>query len=51
VSTDDVLVGALASKNVPPPEFMKREDICKQLTEKMQPWYTLHAEGKHAVTK
>ncbi|EIN05784.1 hypothetical protein PUNSTDRAFT_91371 [Punctularia strigosozonata HHB-11173 SS5] len=51
VSVDDVLAGALSSKNAPPPDFMKREDICKLLSEKMQAWYKLQPEGKDVVVK
>lgn len=32
-------------------EFMKRDEVLKQLVERMQAWYEIQAEGKDTILK
>ncbi|KAG8215235.1 hypothetical protein J3R82DRAFT_8781 [Butyriboletus roseoflavus] len=53
VGTDEVLLSTVRAKGEAPEsvEFLKREDIIRRLSEKMQSWYEVQAEGKDAVLK
>ena len=53
VGTDEVLLSAVCAKGEAPEsvEFLKREDIVRRLSEKMQSWYEVQAEGKDPVLK
>lgn len=53
VGTDEVLLSTVCAKGEAPEsvEFLKREDIVRRLSEKMQNWYEVRAEGKDPVLK
>lgn len=53
VGTDEVLLATVCAKGEAPEsvEFLKREDVIRRLSEKMQSWYGIHAEGKDPVLK
>ncbi|KAH0833987.1 hypothetical protein J3R83DRAFT_11221 [Lanmaoa asiatica] len=53
VGTDEVLLSTVCAKGGDPEsvEFLKREDIVRRLSEKMQSWYEVQAEGKEPVLK
>ncbi|KAG6374045.1 hypothetical protein JVT61DRAFT_4685 [Boletus reticuloceps] len=53
VGTDEVLLSTACAKGEAPEnvEFLKREDVVRRLSEKMQRWYEIQAEGKDPVLK
>lgn len=53
VGSDEVLLSTVCAKGEAPEciEFLKREDIVRRLSEKMQNWYEIQAEGKDPVLK
>lgn len=53
VGTDEVLLSTVCAKGEVPEsvEFLKRDDIVRRLSEKMQSWYEVQAEGKDPVIK
>ena len=53
VGTDEVLLSTVCAKGEAPEsvEFLKREDIVRRLSEKMQSWYEVQGEGKDPVLK
>ncbi|KAL4071554.1 hypothetical protein V8B97DRAFT_2042362 [Scleroderma yunnanense] len=53
VSQDDLLLETVAGKNESHEsfEFLKREEVVRRLTEKMQSWYEIRAEGREPVLK
>lgn len=53
VGTDKVLLSTVCAKDEAPEsvEFLKREDIVRRLSEKMQSWYEVQAEGKDPILK
>ena len=53
VGTDEVLLSTVCAKGEAPEsvEFLKREDVVRRLSEKMQSWYEVQAEGKDPVMK
>lgn len=53
VGTDQVLLSTACAKGEAPEsiEFLKREDIVRRLSDKMQSWYEVQAEGKDPVLK
>ncbi|KAG6330594.1 hypothetical protein ID866_8497 [Astraeus odoratus] len=53
VSADELLLNTLAGKNESHEnlEFLKREEVVQRLSEKMQSWYEVCAEGKEPVLK
>ena len=52
VGTDEVLLSAVCAKGkTEGVEFMKREDVVRRLSDKMQSWYEIQAEGKDPVAK
>ena len=53
VGTDKVLLSTVCAKGEAPEsvEFLKREEIVRRLSEKMQSWYEVQAEGKDPILK
>ncbi|EJD04970.1 uncharacterized protein FOMMEDRAFT_120229 [Fomitiporia mediterranea MF3/22] len=52
VNVDDLLQDVLSSKGGGEvPEFMKREELARRLSEKMQAWYRVEVDGKEPVLK
>jgi len=53
VSQDDLLLETVARENESREnlEFLKREEVVQRLSEKMQSWYEICAEGKKPVLK
>ncbi|KAF8130299.1 hypothetical protein EV363DRAFT_1399469 [Boletus edulis] len=53
VGTDEVLLSTACAKGEAPEnvEFLKRDDVVRRLSEKMQRWYEIQAEGKDPVLK
>jgi hypothetical protein len=53
VGTDGVLLSTVCAKGEAPEsvEFLKREDVVRRLSEKMQSWYEVQVEGKDPVMK
>jgi translation initiation factor 2D len=48
IGADNVLITSLAASDT---EFMKREELLKRLTDKMQSWYQISIEGRDDVLK
>lgn len=53
VGTDEVLLSTVCAKGEAPEsvEFLKRDEVVRRLSEKMQSWYEVQAEGKDTVLK
>jgi hypothetical protein len=57
VNLDELLLSALSpsgkssASQTPLPQLMRREEITKRLSEKMQPWHTVDVEGKDSVVR
>jgi len=53
VRTDEVLLSTVCAKGEAPEniEFLRREDIVRRLSEKMESWYEVQAEGKDPLLK
>ena len=61
INLDELLYSCVSSKNkgrkaggeeeAPMMKFMKRDDLTKSVTEKMQSWYEIHVEGRETVCK
>ncbi|KAH7882166.1 hypothetical protein F5I97DRAFT_1931887 [Phlebopus sp. FC_14] len=52
VNTDETLLATVAAKReVDSLEFLKREEVVQRLSEKMQSWYEIRAEGKDPTLK
>ncbi|KAF8556748.1 hypothetical protein OG21DRAFT_1408399 [Imleria badia] len=53
VGTDEVLLSTVCAKGEAPEsvEFLRQQDIVQRLSENMQSWYEVQAEGKDAVLK
>ncbi|KIN93949.1 hypothetical protein M404DRAFT_1008652 [Pisolithus tinctorius Marx 270] len=53
VSQDEVLLSTLARKNESGEslEFLKREEVVQRLSEKMQNWYEIRAEGRDPLLR
>lgn len=53
VGTDEALLSTVCAKGEAPEsvEFLKRDEVVRRLSEKMQSWYEVQAEGKDTVLK
>ncbi|EGN94711.1 hypothetical protein SERLA73DRAFT_77454 [Serpula lacrymans var. lacrymans S7.3] len=51
IRLDELLNSVLSSKSDELPQFMKREELVKRLSDKMQSWYEITADGKDPVLK
>lgn len=53
VGTDELLFSTVCAKSKAREgvEFLKRDEVVRRLSEKMQSWYEVRAEGKEPVLK